>query len=178
MAKASSAQSVEHETLNLRVLGPSPMLDLSIGFLSLPNGLSFSSVSLDLSLLTQKMCGMHSVGILPPHSRRVYVAGLCGATWSRIVCLRGRLLVQSQSVLSIVRMDETQPRRALSNVRMDKSQSSLAVHCVNGRVRQSHSLARMDESQSHCRTRTNAATQRASFGVRKKTQPSSRITDN
>ncbi len=47
------AQSVEHETLNLRVVGPSPMLGLSIGFLSLPNSLSVFSVSLDLSLLTQ-----------------------------------------------------------------------------------------------------------------------------
>ncbi len=73
------AQSVEHETHNLRVVGPSPMLGLSIGFLSLPNGLSVFSISLDLSLLTQLMCGMHSVGILAPHSRGLYVPGLCGA---------------------------------------------------------------------------------------------------
>ncbi len=73
------AQSVEHETLNLRVVGSSPTLGLSFGFLSLPNGLSVSSPSLDLSLLMQDMCGMHSVGILPLHSRGLYVVGLCGA---------------------------------------------------------------------------------------------------
>ncbi len=84
---ARLAQSVEHETLNLRVVGSSPTLVLSFGFLSLPNGLSVSSTTLDLSLLMQDMCGMHSVGILPPHSRGLYVAGLCGATWRRIVGL-------------------------------------------------------------------------------------------
>ncbi len=73
------AQSVERETINPRVVGPSPMLGLSIGFLSLPNSLSVFSVSLDLSLLMQLMCGMHSVGILAPHSRGLYVPGLCGA---------------------------------------------------------------------------------------------------
>ncbi len=72
---ARLAQSVEHETLNLRVVGSSPTL----GFLSLPNGLSVSSTSLDLSLLMQDMCGMHNVGILPPHSRGLYIAALCGA---------------------------------------------------------------------------------------------------
>ncbi len=76
---ARLAQSVEHETLNLRVVGSSPTLGLSFGFLSLPNGLSVSNPSLDLSLLMQDMCGMHSVGILPPHSRGLYVVGLCGA---------------------------------------------------------------------------------------------------
>ncbi len=76
---AQLAKSVEHETLNLRVVGSSPKLGLSFGFLSLPNGLSVSSPSLDLSLLMQDMCGMHNVRLLPPHSRGLYVAGLCGA---------------------------------------------------------------------------------------------------
>ncbi len=68
---ARLAQSVEHETLNLRVVGSSPTLGLSFGFLSLPNGLSVSSTSLDLSLLMQNMCGMHSVGILASALQRI-----------------------------------------------------------------------------------------------------------
>ncbi len=48
---ARLAQSVEHETLNLRVVGSNPTLVLSFGFLSLPNGLSVFNPS--LSLLTQ-----------------------------------------------------------------------------------------------------------------------------
>ncbi len=72
------AQSVEHETLNLRVVGSSPTLGLSFGFLSLPNGLSVSSPSLDLSLLMQDMCGMQR-WYFASALQGLYVAGLCGA---------------------------------------------------------------------------------------------------
>ncbi|RXN04191.1 putative protein K02A2.6-like protein [Labeo rohita] len=65
--------------------------------------------------------------------------------WIRIVCLRGRFLVQSPSSLSIVRMDESQSPSSLSIVRMDESQSPsslsivrmdeapIALRCENGR---------------------------------------------
>ncbi len=40
---ARLAQSVEHETLNLRVVGSSPTLGVSIRFLSVPNGSQFTA---------------------------------------------------------------------------------------------------------------------------------------
>ncbi|KAK9969911.1 hypothetical protein ABG768_028079 [Culter alburnus] len=43
-ATARLAQSVEHETLNLRVVGSSPTLGVSIASVSLPSGFSGSSV--------------------------------------------------------------------------------------------------------------------------------------
>ncbi len=57
-AASRLAQTVEHETLNLRVVCSSPTLGVSIGFLSLPNSLSVSSESLYLSLLMQETWGV------------------------------------------------------------------------------------------------------------------------
>ncbi len=70
------AQTVEHETLNLRVVCSSTTLGGSIGFLSLPNSLSVSSDSLPEFANAGDVGSLYSMALLflPPHSRGVYVA--------------------------------------------------------------------------------------------------------
>ena len=58
-APARLAQSVEHETLNLRIVGSSPTLGVSIFSVSLPSGFSVfqRAKQRDTGWLTSGLCG-------------------------------------------------------------------------------------------------------------------------